>query len=58
MFWDEVVLDEVVFYFLDALRRGGLALRKPNGGVRGIVAGATLRSLVARMVAQQHCGSR
>ena len=38
----------------DALRLGRTtALQKPNGGVRGIVAGDILRRLVARTVAQQ-----
>ena len=38
----------------DALRLGRMtALQKPNGGVRGIVAGDILRRLVARTVAQQ-----
>ena len=38
-----------------ALRLGRLtALRKPNGGVRGIVAGDILRRLVARTMAQQY----
>ena len=37
-----------------ALRIGRLtALQKPNGGIRGIVAGDLLRRLVARTVAQQ-----
>ena len=44
---------------LDALRFGRLtALRKPNGGVRGIVAGDTLRRLVARTMGAAVCGSR
>ena len=30
------------------------ALQKEDGGVRGIVAGETLRRLVARTLAQQH----
>ena len=38
----------------DALRLGRMnALQKPNGGVRGIVAGDVLRRLVGRTVAQQ-----
>ena len=38
----------------DALRLGRMtALQKPNGGVRGIVAGDVLRRLVAKTVAQQ-----
>ena len=40
---------------LDTLRLGRLtALKKPNGGVRGIVAGDILRRLVARTMAQQY----
>ena len=40
---------------LGALRLGRLtALRRPNGGVRGIVAGDILRRLVARTMAQQY----
>ena len=39
---------------LEALRVGRLtALQKPNGGVRGIVAGDVFRRLVARTIAQQ-----
>ena len=39
---------------LEALRVGRLtALQKPNGGVRGIVAGDVFRRLVARTMAQQ-----
>ena len=39
---------------LEALRVGRLtALQKPNGGVRGIVAGDEFRRLVARTMAQQ-----
>ena len=38
----------------DAIRVGSLtALRKGDGGVRGIVVGATMRRLVARTVAQE-----
>ena len=45
-----IVSDDVV----DAIRLGRLtALRKPNGGVRGIVAGDIIRRLVARTIAQQ-----
>ena len=37
-----------------AIRLGTItALQKPNGGVRGIVVGDTLRRLVARTIAQQ-----
>ena len=39
---------------LEVIRRGRMsALRKANGGVRGIVVGDTLRRLVARTIAQQ-----
>ena len=39
---------------VDALRLGRMtALQKPNGGVRGIVAGDTIRRLVSRTMAQQ-----
>ena len=39
---------------IDALRLGRMtALQKPNGGIRGIVAGDTIRRLVSRAVAQQ-----
>ena len=39
---------------LEVIRRGQMsALRKANGGVRGIVVGDTLRRLVARTIAQQ-----
>ena len=38
----------------DAIRLGRLtALQKPNGGVRGIVAGDIVRRLVARTMSQQ-----
>ncbi len=40
---------------VDAIRKGRLtALRKPSGGVRGIVAGDVLRRLVAKTLAQQY----
>ena len=39
---------------VDTIRQGRLtALRKPNGGVRGIVVGDAIRRVVARTVAQQ-----
>ena len=39
---------------VDAIRQGRLtALRKPNGGVRGIVVGDVIRRVVARTLAQQ-----
>ena len=39
---------------MDAIRLGRLtALRKPNGGVRGIVVGDIVRRLVGRTMAQQ-----
>ena len=39
---------------MDAIRLGKLtALRKPNGGVRGIVVGDIVRTLVGRTMAQQ-----
>ena len=39
---------------VDVIRVGRLtALRKCNGGVRGIVAGEVIRRLVARTIAQQ-----
>ena len=39
---------------LEVIRRGRVsALRKANGGVRGIVVGGVLRRLVARTIAQQ-----
>ena len=44
------VPDEIV----DVVRLGRMtALCKPNGGVRGIVAGDTVRRLVARTISQQ-----
>ena len=40
--------------FVDGLRMGRItALQKPNGGVRGIVAGDAIRRLVSRTIAQQ-----
>ena len=39
---------------VDGLRMGRItALQKPNGGVRGIVAGDAIRRLVSRTIAQQ-----
>ena len=45
---------QVSAFIRDAIRLGRLiALRKPNGGVRGIVAGDIVRRLVARKISQQ-----
>ena len=50
----DVVDTDVPEAALEAMRLGRLtALRKPNGGVRGIVAGDVVRRLVSRTVAQQ-----
>ena len=49
----EVARAEIPAEIVSAIRLGRMtALRKPSGGVRGIVVGDVLRRLVARTVAQ------
>ena len=51
---EEFVRAEVLVEVVEGIRLGRMtALRKPNGGVRGIVVGDTFRRAVSRSVAQQ-----
>ena len=61
MLWqmaEEFVRAEVPIEVVEGIRLGWMtALRKPNGGVRGIVVGDTFRRAVSRSVAQQIAAS-